>query len=135
MTLSLSSAQLIALFLESTFWGIHVITYFSCISTLFFEEEGLLKPANRRRHIAVVGTILLGLGTLSQALIVYHTYSAFVTHAGSPGGAEARFKKPPEWLNSLRVSRKYSFFIVCWGCSRQLEIFSDGAAPGHDDAW
>lgn len=121
MTLSLSSAQLIALFLESTFWGIHVITYFSCISTLFFEEEGLLKPANRRRHIAVVGTILLGLGTLSQALIVYHTYSAFVTHAGSPGGAEARFKKPPEWLNSLRtvlllVTTMLGDAIMIWRC-------------------
>lgn len=99
MALGISEAQLLGLFLESVFWGIQLVTYISCLHTIFGDCDGVHA---KRKFIAAVSTVFLLMTTLNEGLIVHNTLDAFVYYEGR-GGPAARFATFPPVNTVLRV--------------------------------
>jgi hypothetical protein len=110
---SVSEGQLLGLFLESTFWGIHLLTYGACMKALFFDEDGF-KPRSRRSPLMLfISSALFLVATICQSLLVYHNFEAFIRYKGA-GGPEGRFTEPNNWVNVVRVSSLLSYNCDGW---------------------
>ncbi|TFL05490.1 hypothetical protein BDV98DRAFT_522595, partial [Pterulicium gracile] len=97
MALGISEAQLISLFLESVFWGIQLVSYASCLHTIFGNGAHA-----KRMFFAAVSTTFLMMATLNEALMVHNSLDAFVYYEGR-GGPAGRFATFPPWNSVLRA--------------------------------
>ena len=102
MSLGISEAQLIALFLESVFWGIHFVTFISCLNTLFRDVDHGYSMHARRNFIVGASSVLLLVATFDVALLVHNVLDAFIYFDG-PGGATERFDNMESWNTAIRA--------------------------------
>jgi hypothetical protein len=77
-------AQIVALFLESVFWGFYIITFVLCLRSLLFKSSWDLK---RRSEInwpmLLVALAMCVLGTLDVSISLIHNIKAFVLYRKS----------------------------------------------------
>ncbi|KAM5540141.1 hypothetical protein V8D89_006281 [Ganoderma adspersum] len=92
-------AQLVALFLESIFYGIYLVSFGMCMYLM------LVKARSRRRKrnvFLVVALLFFVFATLDVALLLRHVLHAFIWYHG-PGGAIAEFSDISYWLNAMKI--------------------------------
>lgn len=97
----IQEAQLISLFMQSTVYGVHVVTFLMCM-------WALLRPLNSGRPVnwpwLSVAVILFAIGTADVSFNLYHNLIAFIYYTGL-GGAQAQFEDLSSWVNVMRVCR------------------------------
>lgn len=98
----ITEARLIALFLQSVTYGIHMLTFTICIWTLF-------KRTGVRRILCswswfYVATALFIVGTVDVLFNLCHNVSAFVNNNHSEGNAKAVFLQISSRVNIMRVN-------------------------------
>ncbi|KAH8105363.1 hypothetical protein BXZ70DRAFT_520696 [Cristinia sonorae] len=98
-------AQIVALFLESVFYGIYLVTFGLCVNVLLFSKH--TRPGGRRKHrflspFFLVALLLFIIATLDEALLLRHVLDAFVWYKG-PGGAKEEFADISYWVNVMKT--------------------------------
>ncbi|KAE9383514.1 hypothetical protein BT96DRAFT_1009083 [Gymnopus androsaceus JB14] len=98
MSFSVRQAQIIGLFVETLFYGMHIITFGVCLRCLFWDSSGaLLASTQVKRGLLVMSLALFIISTLDMALAVVNDYNGLV----SPGGQDTL--NTPNWLTVSRV--------------------------------
>ncbi|KAK7035831.1 hypothetical protein R3P38DRAFT_2909264 [Favolaschia claudopus] len=99
----ITEAQIVALFLESVFWGIYLVTFFLCIRSLLFDlnlERRRLSDLNWPMLIVTLSMCVFA--TLDVAVGLLHNIQAFVQYNG-PGGAAEEFSHISDWVNIVKT--------------------------------
>jgi len=94
----LDEAEIVALFVESIFYGIYLVSFGACIRALF-SGAGIYSSLNKA--MLVVAILMAIFGTLDLALGLRHALQAFIWYHG-PGGAIAEFEKVSSWIQVTR---------------------------------
>lgn len=97
----IAEAQLVALFMESTAWGVQIVTVTICIDSLWGTSRRLKRPLNIPQVIYAI--ILFRLGTLDIAFAVHRNIQAFIYYEGE-GGAAVVFNQLSDHVTVLWVS-------------------------------
>ena len=95
-------AQIVALFMESVFYGIYLVTLAQCLRALLWSPlENKFK--SRLNWPMLVVTILLAVfATLDAAFGLRHLLDAFIFWKG-PGGAIEELNNISYWVNVMKV--------------------------------
>jgi hypothetical protein len=99
----ITEAQIVALFMESVFWGIYLVTFFLSLRSLLFTNN-----FERRRFstinwpMVVVVFAMCSFATLDVAVGLLHNIQAFVLYKGA-GGAAEEFSNISDWVNITKV--------------------------------
>ncbi|PSS29864.1 hypothetical protein EW026_g7441 [Hermanssonia centrifuga] len=98
-------AQTVALFLESIFYGIYLVTLGHCSRTLLFESDRfVLKRRKEIKWIMVTAALLMAIvATLNVSFILRHILNAFIYYKG-PGGATAELSDIGNWVNVMQTA-------------------------------
>ncbi|KAH9948544.1 hypothetical protein B0H21DRAFT_673137, partial [Amylocystis lapponica] len=97
----INEAQLVALFMQSVAYGMHVVSFGSCVMVLLRRmPDGAKRPVNWTMLMTAV--ILFGVGTADVSFNLYHNLVAFVLYNG-PGGSEGEFEHISNWVNVMRT--------------------------------
>ncbi|EJF60330.1 hypothetical protein DICSQDRAFT_137639 [Dichomitus squalens LYAD-421 SS1] len=92
-------AQIVALFLESMFYGLYLVSFGMCMYTMLLKS----RSRHRQRTVFVVVALLLFIfATLDVALLLRHVLDAFVWYHG-PGGAIGEFSDISYWVNAMKT--------------------------------
>ncbi|KAF8191516.1 hypothetical protein K438DRAFT_1830649 [Mycena galopus ATCC 62051] len=99
----ITEAQIVALFLESVFWGIYLVTFFLCLRSLLFDSNLDWKRfANINWPMLIVTMIMSVFATLDVAVGLLHNIQAFIQYTGS-GGAAEEFSHISDWVNIVKT--------------------------------
>lgn len=99
-----TEAQIVGLFMESVFYGIYLITFFSCISVLLV-KEGRMKPWSSINKTMVVAALLMLLfGSLDVAFGLRHNLDAFVYQFAKGVQPKDEFAKISKWVNVMKFA-------------------------------
>ena len=101
MAFPIAEAQLTALFMQSTVYGIHVVTFAMCMYT-WFGCHPTLRASNRLPWMVVAIALFL-VGTIDVSFNFYHNLIAFIFFTGT-SGANGEFEDLSNWVNVMRVS-------------------------------
>ncbi|KAJ7983269.1 hypothetical protein DFH06DRAFT_1081455 [Mycena polygramma] len=99
----ITEAQIVALFLESVFWGIYSITFVLCLRSLLFKsswEPKRLTELNWPMLLVALG--MCTFATLDVAIGLMHNIQAFALYDG-PGGASEKFSDISNWVNVVKT--------------------------------
>lgn len=97
-----TEAQLTALFLQSIFYGILLVT-FGFSTRALFTYRGRLKRSKEINWLVVVVTFIsLCIASLDLSLVYYGNMRAFVFYQGK-GGPTAEFTRISSWINITKV--------------------------------
>lgn len=103
--LSIGDAQLPALLVESIFYGIHIVTFFTCIRGLLYDSKSNRKPM---RYVSVpmifVVSLIFASSTLYLASGFIGNMEFFIYTRGSYGNTELNQLRC-DWLMFLKVSK------------------------------
>ncbi|KAM5540140.1 hypothetical protein V8D89_006280 [Ganoderma adspersum] len=97
-TFPVDVAQLVALFLESIFYGIYLVSFGMCMYLM------LVNPRSRqgkRIVFLLVALLLFVFATLDVSIQLRHVLHAFIWYSG-PGGAIGEFSDLSYWLNAMK---------------------------------
>lgn len=111
----IDEAQLVALFMQSVTYGVHVVTFTICMWKLvkkFRSGQG-----SAHWPWTVIAIALFANGTVDVSFNLYHNLIAFIFYRGN-GGAEEEFTASTTWLNLIRVS-----FASSWQKPSDLHAF------------
>ncbi|KZT05758.1 uncharacterized protein LAESUDRAFT_701677 [Laetiporus sulphureus 93-53] len=120
-TFTLAEAQLVALFLGSISYGVHIATFALCMTASIWTKSGFRSKINL--PMVFFTTILFIVGTMEAVFNVLHNLNGFVYYSG-PGGAEEEFLHISNWLNVMKV--KLRLFIM-WRLSSLTSTIADSA--------
>lgn len=101
---SVPGAYLVALCTESFFYGMHVITFATCMR-IWYRRYKRSSSDSTSWPWVMIAVCQLILGTLHVALTCYLNVWAFVLYHGN-GGPDAIFLLLSGWLSGTRVSDK-----------------------------
>ncbi|KAH9921342.1 uncharacterized protein B0H18DRAFT_880272 [Fomitopsis serialis] len=102
---SIAEAQLIALFMQSVAYGVHVVTFSICIYTWFRRSSSSRTTASRIWLSVAIAFFIID--TCDVSFILYHNLMAFVLPATASSGANVVFDDTSNWVNLMRIYR-------CW---------------------
>ncbi|KAF8157258.1 hypothetical protein B0H34DRAFT_712941 [Crassisporium funariophilum] len=103
----ITEAQITGLFVESIFFGVHLITVGYCMQALLATRTRWRRPSEINWTMVCVSLALYANATFDVCLGFYHTLKAFVFFTGQ-GGAVAEFTNISDWIN---VSRSLTVVI------------------------
>ncbi|KAI1793790.1 hypothetical protein LXA43DRAFT_1059780 [Ganoderma leucocontextum] len=92
-------AQIVALFLESIFYGLYLVSFGMCMYTMLVKSRS---RQGQRNVFLVVALLLFVFATLDVALLLRHVLDAFIWYHG-PGGAVAEFSDISYWVNAMKT--------------------------------
>ncbi|KAM5545449.1 hypothetical protein V8D89_000487 [Ganoderma adspersum] len=92
-------AQIVALFLESLFYGLYLVSFGMCMYTMLTSSQ---PRRGQRSMFLVVALLLFVFATLDVALLLRHVLDAFIWYQG-PGGALAEFSDISYWVNVMKT--------------------------------
>ncbi|TFY75551.1 hypothetical protein EWM64_g8460 [Hericium alpestre] len=92
-------AQIVALFLESLFYGFYLVTFGMCMYALLSLGR---KNGYRRWPLIVVALLLFTFATLDVAFLLRHVLDAFIWYKG-PGGAIGELSNISYWVNVMKT--------------------------------
>jgi len=96
----LNTAQIVALFVESVFYGMFLITFFHCLRVLLW-EDGHIKSWRRLHWKMVIASLLMfSFASLDVAFGLRHNIEAFIYFQG---GAIEDFEKLSYWVNVMKM--------------------------------
>ena len=97
----LAEAQLVALFMQSVAYGVHVATFSMCMYT-WVKLRDTPRTARSWPWVAVA-VILFLIGTIDVSFNLYHNLLAFVIYDGGRD-AQGEFRDLSDWVDVMRVS-------------------------------
>lgn len=97
----LAEAQLVALFMQSVAYGVHVATFAMCMYT-WFELRNTPRTSRSWPWVSVA-VVLFFIGTIDVSFNLYHNLLAFVVHDGGQD-AQGEFQDLSDWVDVIRVS-------------------------------
>ncbi|KAM5545852.1 hypothetical protein V8D89_000890 [Ganoderma adspersum] len=92
-------AQIVALFLESLFYGLYLVSFGMCMWTMLVKSRS---RQGQRNVFLIVALLLFVFATLDVALLLRHVLDAFVWYHG-PGGAIGEFSDISYWVNAMKT--------------------------------
>ncbi|TFY51508.1 hypothetical protein EVG20_g10969 [Dentipellis fragilis] len=95
----IDEAQIVALFLESLFYGTYLVTFGMCMYSLIQRSKN---DGFRHWPLFVVAILLFTFATLDVAFLVRHVLDAFIWYRG-PGGAKGEFADISYWVNVMKT--------------------------------
>jgi hypothetical protein len=99
----ITEAQIVALFLESVFWGFYLVTFVPCLHLLLFKSSWELKRLSEINWpMLLVALGMCVFATLDVAIGLMHNIQAFVLYSGV-GGALEEFSNISDWVNVVKV--------------------------------
>ncbi|KAH9913025.1 uncharacterized protein B0H18DRAFT_888962 [Fomitopsis serialis] len=110
----ITEAQLVALFMESVSYGIHVVTFAQCMYTWFTVRHS--RGTSKTWPWMFVAVILFAIGTLDVSFNLAHNIMAFVLYSGK-GGAEYQFNDMSNWVDVMRHQT-----ARCWIVYKQYDF-------------
>lgn len=99
-TFPIDEAALVAFFIESTTWGIQLVTFILCVWTLV--QTNRVSMPRHINPLLLYATALIVIGTLDISFSLYHVLRAFVYYKGQ-GGADLVFQELSDYVTVLRV--------------------------------
>lgn len=96
---TLAEAQLIALFMESVFYGLLTWTFFQCLF-IMFKNAGALRRTAARPILIVVLILMFFVATLDIALLLRFLLNAFIYH---PDVTDEELSAISYWIVVFRV--------------------------------
>ncbi|EED84757.1 predicted protein [Postia placenta Mad-698-R] len=93
----IDEAQLVALFMQSVTYGVHVVTFTICMWKLVKK----FRSGQGSAHWPWTVIALFANGTVDVSFNLYHNLIAFIFYRGN-GGAEEEFTASSTWLNLIR---------------------------------
>ena len=106
---SAAEAYLVALCIESIVYGIHGVTFISCIRIWLRRSKRPSLPGSTSWPWLPIAATLLVLGTLHLALTCYDNIWAFILYQGDDG-PEGVFEVLSNWISGTQVSGMVSRF-------------------------
>ncbi|TFY75787.1 hypothetical protein EWM64_g8223, partial [Hericium alpestre] len=97
-TFSIAEAHIVALFLQSIFYGIFLITFAQSLLVLRRSR----RTFRQRRCSFIIALLFFIFGTLDIAFLLRQVVDAFIYYTG-PGGANVRFEDISDWGNAMRT--------------------------------
>ncbi|KIP07596.1 hypothetical protein PHLGIDRAFT_35367 [Phlebiopsis gigantea 11061_1 CR5-6] len=94
-------AQLVALFMESLFFGIYLVSFGMCIYVMLIKSHSRRLTCQRVIFL-IVAIALFTFAALDVALLLRHVLDAFIWYHG-PGGAIAEFSNISYWVNAMKT--------------------------------
>ncbi|TFY60916.1 hypothetical protein EVJ58_g4847 [Rhodofomes roseus] len=115
----IDAAQLVALFMESSAWGMQFVTMVICVYTLVSTSRTTRRPLNI--PLLAYAIVLFGFGTLDIAFALHRNLQAFVSYKGV-GGPDAVFNQISDYVTVLRSVWNFLAVLVadsalihrCW---------------------
>lgn len=102
MSLSIDRAQLIALVLESLFFGVYLITLVPCFKVLLWRNDIGFLPLHSIRWTMLIVCLSFAISNVTDfSTGFYRVVRAFTM---SPQGAIAEFSEISDWTNIVTVS-------------------------------
>lgn len=100
---SVAEAYLVALCAESIFYGIHGVTFITCMRIWLRRHSRPSPPESTSWPWLAIAVCLLALGTLHMALTCYDNIWAFILYQGNDG-PEAILELLYNWVSGSQVS-------------------------------
>ena len=133
MPSSAAEAYLVALCIESIVYGIHGVTFISCMRIWLRRSKRPSLPGSTSWPWVPIATALFALGTLHLALTCYDNIWAFILYQGNDG-PEGVLEVLFNWVSGTRVSDtvlwfpsiKYSYHLQLV-CTHLVTTMSDAA--------
>ncbi|KAH9913022.1 uncharacterized protein B0H18DRAFT_1216689 [Fomitopsis serialis] len=97
--LPIAEAQLVALFMQSVTYGVHMVTFAICIYTWFSRSSSSWTSASRIWLSVAIAFFVIG--TCDVSFNLYHNLMAFVLPTAS-SGANTVFDQASNWVNVIR---------------------------------
>ncbi|KAL0960480.1 hypothetical protein HGRIS_005522 [Hohenbuehelia grisea] len=94
------TAQIVALFLESVFYGIYLATFVGCIKVLIWQNDWLKSFGQINKTMLFAALAMLVFGTLDLAFGLRNNIDAFIRFQGDP---EEHFQDLSNWLNVMKM--------------------------------
>ncbi|PSR70619.1 hypothetical protein PHLCEN_2v13507 [Hermanssonia centrifuga] len=103
-TFPITTAQIVALFMESIFFGIYLVTLGYCLRALLCKKDKLVFKSRREiKWVMLVMALLMAIfATLDVAFGLRHNLDAFVYYQG-PGAAAQEFNDITYWVNVMKT--------------------------------
>ncbi|KAF7328336.1 Ubiquitin carboxyl-terminal hydrolase [Mycena venus] len=99
----ITEAQIVALFLESVFWGFYLVTFVPCLHSILFKSSWELKQLSEINwSMLLVALGVCVFATLDIAIGLMHNIQAFALYAGA-GGAMEEFSNISDWVNVVKT--------------------------------
>ncbi|THG98149.1 hypothetical protein EW026_g4000 [Hermanssonia centrifuga] len=97
-------AQIVALFMESIFYGIYLVTLGHCLKALLCKKDKFIFKSRREIKwiMVIVAFLMATFATLDVAFGLRHNLDAFIYYTG-PGGATAEFGNITYWVNVMKT--------------------------------
>lgn len=101
--ITIAEGQLIALFMQSIAYGVHLVTFVICVSTLLDRPNGRLHlMSSAYGPWLLIAIALFVVGTIDVSFTFYHSLVAFIFYTGQ-GGAARVFDDISNWVNVMKV--------------------------------
>jgi len=97
-----TEAQIVALFMESVFYGIYLVSLFYCMRALLWSQVNRKMKNDINWPMLVVTLLLATFATLDVAFGLRHVLDAFIFYKG-PGGAATELEDISYWVNVMKV--------------------------------
>lgn len=98
----IAEGQLIALFMQSIAYGVHLVTFVICVSTLLDRPNGRLHlMSSAYGPWLLIAIALFVVGTIDVSFTFYHSLVAFIFYTGQ-GGAARVFDDISNWVNVMK---------------------------------
>ncbi|KAH9915072.1 uncharacterized protein B0H18DRAFT_1125092 [Fomitopsis serialis] len=98
--LPIAEAQLVALFMQSVAYGVHLVTFAICIYTWFRRSSNSRTSASTIWLCVAIAFFVIG--TCDVSFNLYHNLMAFVLPATASSGAKTVFDDAGNWVNVMR---------------------------------
>ncbi|KIP07585.1 hypothetical protein PHLGIDRAFT_412673 [Phlebiopsis gigantea 11061_1 CR5-6] len=92
-------AQIVALFMESVFYGLYLVTFGMCMYVMLVKGRS---SARQRAVFLAVALAMFAVASLDAVLLLIHVLDAFIWYRG-PGGAIGEFDEISYWVNAMKT--------------------------------
>ncbi|KAF5309750.1 hypothetical protein D9611_013619 [Ephemerocybe angulata] len=100
----ITAAQIVGLFMESVFYGIYLVTFFSCMRVLLWRDGRLKAWSEMKKMMVIAALLMLVFGSLDVAFGLRHNLEAFVYQFAKGVQPAEEFGKISKWLNVMKFA-------------------------------
>lgn len=100
VTFTVAEAQLVSLFLASTFYGIFFATFCDCLRALIWNGNSFKASISVKWRLLIVACLMFVCLTVDAIIGLEHNLDAFIRFNGPP---EVRLRKIDDWTIIARV--------------------------------
>ncbi|KAJ3541613.1 hypothetical protein NMY22_g3816 [Coprinellus aureogranulatus] len=100
----ITEAQIVGLFMESVFYGIYLITFFSCMGVLLMKDGHLKEWSAINKMMVTSALLMLIFGSMDVAFGLRQNLDAFVYQFAKGVDPADEFSRISKWLNVMKFA-------------------------------